>query len=79
MRFDPGLAVAHVAPTPLLMIVAAEDRVAPAELAFAAFARAGEPKELVVEAGDHFAPYEGEGFVRAREATIAFLRRHLGE
>lgn len=77
--FDPGLAAVHVAPTPLLMIVAADDRVAPAGIALAAFARAGEPKELVIEPGDHFAPYDGDGFARARDATIAFLRRHLGE
>lgn len=78
MFFDPGIAVAHVAPTPLLMIVASEDRVAPAEIALAAFARAGEPKELVVEPGDHFVPYDGDGFAHARDATIAFLRRYLG-
>lgn len=77
--FDPGLAAAHVAPTPLLMIVAADDRVAPVEYALAAFARAGEPKELVVVPGDHFVPYDGDGFVVARDATVAFLRRHLGE
>lgn len=77
--FDPGLAAAHVAPTPLLMIVATDDRVAPAEFAFAAFARAGEPKELVVEPGDHFVSYGGDGFVHARDATVAFLRRHLDE
>lgn len=76
--FDPGLAAAHVAPTPLLMIVAADDRVAPAGIALAAFARAGEPKELVIEPGDHFAPYAGPGFARARDATIAFVRRYLG-
>jgi len=78
LSFDPGLAAAHVSPTPLLMIVADEDRVAPASIALAAFARAGEPKELVIEPGDHFVPYDGEGFARARDATIAFLRRHLG-
>lgn len=76
--FDPGIAVAHLAPTPLLMIVASEDRVAPVEIALAAFARAGEPKELVVEAGDHFVPYGGEAFGRCRDATVAFLRRYLG-
>jgi len=77
--FDPGLAVAHVAPTPLLLIVATDDRLAPTDIALAAFARAGEPKELVVEAGDHFVPYDGAAFARCRDATIAFLRRHLEE
>lgn len=78
VTFDPGLAAARVAPTPLLVIVASEDRVAPVEVALAAFARAGEPKELVVLDGDHFVGYSGAGFVAARDATVAFLRRHLG-
>ena len=78
ITFDPGLAVAHLAPTPLLMIVASEDRVAPVEIALASFARAGEPKELAVLDGDHFVGYAGDGFARARDATVAFLRRHLG-
>jgi fermentation-respiration switch protein FrsA (DUF1100 family) len=76
--FDPGLAVAHLTPTPLLMIVATEDRLAPTAIALGAFARAGEPKELVLVDGDHFAVYHGDGFVRARDATVDFLRRYLG-
>ena len=35
--FDPGLAVEHVAPTPLLMIVATDDRLAATDVALAAF------------------------------------------
>lgn len=76
--FDPGLAVVHLAPTPLLMIVATDDRLAPTDVALAAFARAGEPKELLVLEGDHFVVFDGEAFVQAREVTIAFLRRYLG-
>jgi fermentation-respiration switch protein FrsA (DUF1100 family) len=75
--FDPGLAVAHVAPTPLLMIVADDDRVAPAAIALGAFARAGEPKELLVVPGHHFVPYGDAAFDQCRDATIAFLGRHL--
>jgi hypothetical protein len=75
--FDPGLAAAHLAPTPLCMIVATDDRVAPSGIALAAFARAGEPKELVLVDGGHFVPYAGEGFAVARDATVAFLRRSL--
>lgn len=77
--FDPGLAVTSVAPTPLLMIVATEDRLAATDVALAAFARAGEPKELVLVEGDHFVPYGGEALGTCRDATIAFLGRHLGE
>lgn len=78
LRFDPGLAVAHVAPTPLLMIVATEDRLAATDVALAAFERAGEPKELLVVEGDHFVVYDGPTFDRCVGTTIEFLRRHLG-
>jgi alpha/beta superfamily hydrolase len=75
--FDPGLAIAHLAPTPLLMIVATEDRLAATDVALAAAARAGEPTELVLVEGDHFVPYGGEAFDVCRDATIAFLRSAL--
>jgi len=71
--FDPGLAIAHVAPTPLLMIVATDDRLAPTDIALAAFARAGSPKELLVAEGDHFVVYDGDAFAACRDATIRFL------
>jgi hypothetical protein len=61
------------------MIVATEDRLAATDIALAAFARAGEPKELVIEVGDHFVPYDGAAFARCRDATVAFLHRHLEE
>ena len=77
--FDPGLAVAHLSPTPLLMIVATEDRLAATDVALAAFARAGEPKELLLVEGDHFVVYDGATFDRCRDATVAFLRRNLDE
>jgi fermentation-respiration switch protein FrsA (DUF1100 family) len=75
--FDPGQCVAHVAPTPLLFVVASEDRVAAAEVAFDAFARAGEPKALETIAGHHFAPYAGAGLELAASAASAFLAKHL--
>jgi hypothetical protein len=76
--FDPGVCVAHVAPTPLLMVVATEDRVAPAEIALEAFARAGEPKRLEMIDGHHYAPYSGPGSVQAAAAARDFLLDALG-
>jgi len=67
--FDPGVCVAHVAPTPLLMVVATEDRVASAEVAVAAFERAGEPKRLELIAGHHFVPYAGAALEQAAGAA----------
>jgi fermentation-respiration switch protein FrsA (DUF1100 family) len=71
--FDPGAAVAHVAPTPLLMVVATNDNLAATDVALAAYERAGEPKSLEVIDGHHFAPYDGEAFTRAATRARDFL------
>jgi hypothetical protein len=75
--FDPGLAVAHLAPRPLLMIVATDDRLAATDIALASFERAAEPKGLLLLEGHHFVCYDGDGFDRSVGATVAFLARHL--
>lgn len=71
--FEPALAARHLASTPMLMIVAAEDRVAETELALAAFEHAGGPKRLEVVVGDHFVVYHGSGFEQASSAARDFL------
>ncbi len=76
-RFDPAVAAPFIAPRPLLMVVADQDRVAPVEVARATFAIAGEPKQLVEITGDHFTPYAGEGFARSSAAMRDFLLAHL--
>ncbi len=75
--WDPGVCIAHVAPRPLLLVVASDDRLASTEVTLAAFERAGEPKELVMLEGHHFVPYEGEAFTRGSQAMRDFLARHL--
>jgi fermentation-respiration switch protein FrsA (DUF1100 family) len=75
--FDPGVCLSAIAPTPLLMIVATEDRVAATDVALEAFALAGEPKELVMIDGHHFSAYAGPGFETASAATVDFFARHL--
>ncbi len=76
--FEPGLAAAHVHPTPLLMIVASDDRVADAGDALAVFARAADPKRLELVPGDHFTVYHDAGFDRASRAARDFLLETLG-
>jgi len=76
--WDPGVCVPFVAPRPLLLVVASDDRLAATEIALASFERAGEPKQLEIVLGDHFAPYEGEAFTRTSAVMAAFLRRSLG-
>jgi len=75
--FDPGVCASHLAPTPLLMVVASDDRLAPTQGALQAFERAGEPKRLELVDGDHFVPYAGAGFAKAVAAMREFLLAHL--
>lgn len=75
--WDPGVCTGHIAPTPLMMVVATQDHLADTAVAVAAWDRAGEPKELVTVSGHHFVPYEGEGFEVAAGAAARFFTRHL--
>lgn len=74
--YEPGAYVPFVSPTPLLMIVAREDVVTPADLALAAYDAAGEPKRLCMLDGGHFQPY-GPEFRVASQAAIAWFSLHL--
>ncbi|MBK8309092.1 MAG: alpha/beta fold hydrolase [Gammaproteobacteria bacterium] len=75
--FDPGVCASHIAPVPLLMVVASEDQLAPTDGALLSFERAGEPKRLELIEGDHFVPYDGLGFVRSSTAMRDFLVEYL--
>lgn len=75
--FDPAVAVPFITPRPLLMVVAAGDRVAPQEAARAAYEIAGQPKQLELIAGDHFQPYSGAAFERCSRVMRDFLLTHL--
>ena len=74
--WDPGPAMAHLQ-APLLMVVAGQDTVAPAEVALAAYERAPEPKRLEVLDCPHFEAYTGEWFVTASAVMREFLLEHL--
>ena len=75
--FDPGVAVAHVAPTPLLMVVATDDDLAATDVTLAAFERAGEPKSLELIEGHHFVCYDGDAFTRAATRARNFFVESL--
>ena len=64
-EFDPGSFISQISPTPLLMIIADEDACTPYALAFDAYERAREPKQLVVTHGGHFDFYKGPGLTRS--------------
>jgi len=74
LDYGPGRFVDRIAPTPLLLIVAAQDFL-PLDIAERAFARAGEPKRMLVLDGGHFSAYEAPQFATAsREACEWFVR-----
>lgn len=74
--YEPGVTVAAVSPTPLLMIVGTHDQVTPAEDAKQAFDNANHPKQLLVLEGGHFDVYTHLFDVAARAAS-AWFTRHL--
>ena len=77
-EYEPGTYLPWISPTPLLMCVAEHDVLTPAELAIAAFARANEPKRLVILPGGHFDAYV-DGFDVAAGAATAWFAEHLLE
>ncbi|MCP5060161.1 MAG: alpha/beta hydrolase [bacterium] len=79
IEYDPAAAIELIAPTPLRMIVAEQDSLISIEEVEAAFARAGEPADLVRLACGHFDVYADEPwFTRASEAATSWFVEHLG-
>jgi fermentation-respiration switch protein FrsA (DUF1100 family) len=47
-QHEPGLFAHLISPTPLLMVIAADDRLTPTDLALDAYERAKSPKQLLL-------------------------------
>jgi dipeptidyl aminopeptidase/acylaminoacyl peptidase len=78
LTFNPEWVVDRIAPRPVLFITTDNDRLVPMEESEALFARAGEPKKLVVlREWGHYVVYAGEAFRQVMEATIGWFREHL--
>jgi fermentation-respiration switch protein FrsA (DUF1100 family) len=75
-EYEPGSYIERVSPTPLLLVIAANDHLAVADEAFAAYNRALEPKQLLVLAGGHFDAYVKD-FERSSEAARNWFLKHL--
>ncbi len=75
-EYEPGSYIERISPTPLLMLVAANDHLTVADEAFAAYNRALEPKRLVVLNGGHFDAYV-KGFEHSSTAARDWLVEHL--
>jgi dipeptidyl aminopeptidase/acylaminoacyl peptidase len=78
LGFNPEWVVDRIAPRPVLLITAEDDRLVPPGESEALFARAGEPKRLVVLPGcGHYEVYAGEPFRQVMGATLGWYSRHL--
>lgn len=75
-EYEPAAYIAHVSPTPLMMIVALGDHLTVADLSLAAYERALQPKKLVTLKGGHFEAYI-EGFATSSGAARDWFREHL--
>ena len=74
--YEPGIWVSRVSPTPLLMVVASNDKVTVTDLALAAYEHALEPKRLALIPGGHFDSYLAQ-FPLAEAAATGWFREHL--
>jgi len=74
--YEPGIWISRVSPTPLLLVVARDDKLTVADLALAAYERALEPKRLALIPGGHFDPYLDQ-FSLAATAATEWFREHL--
>jgi len=75
--YEPGEYLKRIAPTPLLMVVAPNDRLTPGEWACEAYGTAAHPKRLVLLPGGHFDAYTGEGFEISSSAARDWFVQHL--
>lgn len=76
LMYEPGNWISRVSPTPLMLIVAREDKLTVTDLGLEAYERALEPKRLVLVAGGHFAPYQKQ-FPLASASATEWFREHL--
>ncbi len=74
--YEPGVHIARISPTPLLMISMAEDTVTPTDEILTAYEQACEPKQLLLRPGGHFDVY---GIHRNAAITAArdWFSKHL--
>jgi hypothetical protein len=78
LQFAPEWVVDRIAPRPVLFITTDDDRLVPPEESFRLYARAGEPKKLVVLRGyGHYEVYAEPAFSEVMQATLAWYREHL--
>jgi uncharacterized protein len=77
--YEPGIFAPYISPTPLLMIVALDDVMAPPELALAVYETALHPKKLHTLKNGHYDPYgpNGPDLVEATNVARDWFVEHL--
>lgn len=75
--YEAGRFLPLISPTPLLMVVAPNDRLVAGEWACEAYETALHPKKLVLLPGGHFDAYQGEGFELSSGAARDWFVEHL--
>jgi hypothetical protein len=74
--YEPGIFIQAISPTPLLMIIAEEDRVTLTDVELSAYERALPPKQLKLIKGGHFEPYSNQ-FEDAAQAALNWFHSYL--
>lgn len=78
LHFNPEWVVDKIAPRPVLFITTDDDRLVPPQESEAMYARAGEPKKLVILQGfSHYQVYTGEALRQVMDASLAWCREYL--
>lgn len=78
LGFNPEWIVDRIAPRPLLLITSDDDRLVPPDESEALYARAGEPRKLIVLKGwGHYEVYTGEAFRQVIEPTLGWYQQYL--
>jgi dipeptidyl aminopeptidase/acylaminoacyl peptidase len=78
LGFHPEWIVDKIAPRPVLFITSDDDRLVPPDESESLYAKAGEPKKLVMLQGwGHYEVYTGEAFRQVIEPTLAWYQQYL--
>jgi dipeptidyl aminopeptidase/acylaminoacyl peptidase len=78
LSFNPEWVVDKIAPRPILFITTDNDRLVPPEESEHLYARAGEPKKLVVLRGyGHYEVYAEPAFGEVMRETLTWFQEHL--
>jgi fermentation-respiration switch protein FrsA (DUF1100 family) len=78
LSFNPEWVVDRIEPRPVLFNTSDNDRLVPPAESEAMYARAGEPKKLVMLNGfGHYEVYEGEAFRQVMKAATDWYHQYL--